>query len=442
LSLPVGNRGDDEAEAASGTGDGRRRPPACRAWAKEPMGMRAALIGPILALVAVAACGTWDRSPSAGPTRLEPSPTAAPASLAFVNGTLIDGAGHGAEPDAVIVVDGRRIAAAGPRDTVTIPDGTPIVDVAGGTILPGFINAHVHGSDDRRALATWAGSGVTTVRDLGSDRPQADLFAMRNEASQDPGLARLVAAGPMLTVPGGYGSLPVTSPSHARQTVTELLDAGADLVKVGIEDDLQGRRWTLIPIETLTAIVETAHARGVPVAAHVSRSRHVELALQAGVDDVVHMIVDELPDELAARMVRDGMQWVPTLELWQCVQTLHQVDWDDRAIASLRRFVAAGGSVALGTDFGGYRCAFDEGMPVTEIGLMREADMSPMQIIMAATRNAARVSNLGDALGTLEPGREADILVVAGNPLDDLGALADVRWVVHGGVVIRSPSGG
>ena len=362
------------------------------------------------------------------------------ASLVLVNGTLIDGTGSDPVFDAVMVIDGERISAVGTRDQIVVPLNTTIIDVQGATIMPGFINTHVHGAYDREALEEWAQSGVTTVRDLGivgNTGNSSDLFAFREEVSQDPRYARLVAVGPMVTVPGGYGSRPVTSPEHARQTINALLDDGADLIKIGIEDDLQGRKWSMLSAEEITAIVESAHARNVPVSAHISRSKHLELALQTGVDDVAHMIVDDLSDDLVARMIKYGVYWEPTLELWQCVSNLHQLSWDAQAIDNLRRFSQAGGKVALGTDYSGYSCDFDLGMPMSEINLMLQADMTPMQIIVAATKNAAQVCNLEDDIGTLEPGNIADILVVVGNPLENIHTLTDVQMVIHNGVIIR-----
>ncbi len=91
----------------------------------------------------------------------------------------------------------------------------------------------------------------------------------------------------------------------------------------------------------------------------------------------------------------------------------------------------------MGTDYSGYRCDFELGMPMSELDYMLQADMTPMQIIVAATKNAAHACNLEDKIGTLEPGKIADILIVAGVPLEDIQALADVQMVVHNGVVIR-----
>ena len=193
----------------------------------------------------------------------------------------------------------------------------------------------------------------------------------------------------------------------------------------------------MLSFEETLAIVESAHARNVPVSAHISRSAHLELALQTGVDDIAHMIVDDLSDDLISQMIEAEMYWEPTLELWQCVSELHQLSWNAQAIDNLRRFSEAGGKVALGTDYGGYRCDFDLGMPMSEIELMLQADMSPLQIIVAGTKNAAHVCNLGNEIGTLESGKIADILVVAGNPLEDIQALKDIMIVIHNGEIIR-----
>jgi imidazolonepropionase-like amidohydrolase len=131
--------------------------------------------------------------------------------------------------------------------------------------------------------------------------------------------------------------------------------------------------------------------------------------------------------------VNQGVYWVPTLELWHGVG--HGLG--DVAINNLHRFVKAGGLVALGTDFDGYNCPFDLGMPIREIRWMKQAGMTPMQIIVAATKNAARVCNLRDSIGTLEKGKIADLLIVKGNPLENLEALLNPRMVIHGGQIIR-----
>ena len=233
-----------------------------------------------LLLVLVSACASASPAADSGGESMRPTAV----TLALVNGTLIDGRGGEPIPDAVILIDGERIVAVG-VDVDIIPVDTPTIDVAGATILPGLINTHVHQAFDKIKLAAWAQAGVTTVRDLGNPGDPTDLFSFRDEASQDPLYARLIVVGPMLSTLGGYGGGFVTSPENARQIVNMLIDAGANLIKVAIEDDLQGRTWTIIPEQELAAIVDAAHTEGVVVSAHVSRSKHVDMALDAGIDD-------------------------------------------------------------------------------------------------------------------------------------------------------------
>ena len=238
-------------------------------------------------------------------------------------------------------------------------------------------------------------------------------------------------------MPWGAQGLTVTSPDDAREKTEQLLDDGADVVKVMMESGRTfGRQIPVLSQEEASAIVSVARARGVPVTAHAMDSTDLERALDAGVDDIAHMIWDDLTDELSERMVENDVYWVPTLELYRYVSADAQNDWDERAIANLRRFVVAGGKVALGTDFAGYATAFQLGMPMLEIEAMLQSGMSPMQIIVAATQNAAHVSNLGDQIGTLESGKIADILVVEGNPLKDIQALTDVIIVIRNGEII------
>jgi len=364
--------------------------------------------------------------------------------LALVNGQLIDGTGAEALPDAVVLVEGTRIAFVGLRQRVRVPAEAQVLDAEGATILPGLINAHVHAAYSESTLKAWAAGGVTTVRDLGNGGRRSELFALRGRVQAKPACARLVAAGPMVTVPGGYPIVPwgvsgltVTSVDDARQKVGALLDDGADMIKIALESGATfGREIPMLSPAEAAAIVALAHERGTLVSAHVTAARDVEVALDAGVDDLAHMVVDDLPDALIERAVAAGVYWVPTLELWDGVSRAQGIDLDRRAIRNLGRYVAAGGKVALGTDYAGYETAFQLGTPIREIELMLEAGMSPLQILVAATAKAAQVCNLGSEIGTLESGKRADILAVEGDPLQDMQALTRVRWVLRDGALI------
>ena len=170
-----------------------------------------------------------------------------------------------------------------------------------------------------------------------------------------------------------------------------------------------------------------------PVSVHVTAVMDLAKAVEYGFDEIAHMVGDDLDDEqLIARMVAANIYWVPTLELWSLYGLAPSTT------ANLRRFVSAGGKVALGTDYSGAPKTFQLGMPMLELELMQESGMTPMQIIVASTKNAAHVCNLDRSLGTLERGKAADVLVVNGDPMQDIHAFGNVRLVIHSGVVIRN----
>jgi len=359
--------------------------------------------------------------------------------MVLVGGCLINGTGADPIDDAAIAISDGRILYAGPRNAVEIPSTAEVRDISGLAILPGFVNAHVHRGLSIRNLEAWAQAGVTTVRDLGCN--EHDLATFRDVYPSEPKRARLVAAGPLITVPGGYPIVPfgggwtaiVTSEESARETGEALLDGGADLLKLALETGtVFERRIPVLSLEEARMLVRIAHGRGTVASAHITSTVDLDLALDAGADDLAHMAVDRLltTDEVE-RVVAEDVYWVPSLELWACAGSRAM------AVDNLSRFVNAGGQVALGSDFKGYTCDWDLGMPMTEIRLMSEAGMTPMQIIVAATAHGAHVCNLEHQIGTLEEGKIADLFVIEGDPLADLENLQRVRLVFRDGVVIR-----
>jgi imidazolonepropionase-like amidohydrolase len=364
--------------------------------------------------------------------------------LSLTNGILIDGTGADAVPNAAVVIQNGRILAAGPQAQMEIPANANIIDVQGKTILPGFINAHVHAAYNAWILKAWAKGGVTTVRDLGAFRPYTRAkFLTRDTLNANPKCARLYAVGSFINVKGGYPiaywgghAVTITSPEEARQAVNKLIDDGADAIKTAMESGYAFGQsgWPLLSQEEAAALVDTAHKRGKPVTAHVTSARDLDRALDAGVDEIAHMVVDELPEHLISRMVEAGTRWVPTLELWQRVSRIYPISYGSMAIKNLALFVEAGGEVVLGTDYAGApQVDFDLGMPIHEIEWMQEAGMTPMQTIVAATRNGARSCNAEGELGTLEAGKIADVLVVDGDPLADVHALTKARLILREG---------
>jgi imidazolonepropionase-like amidohydrolase len=300
--------------------------------------------------------------------------------------------------------------------------------------MPGFINAHVHRAYDEQNLENWLKAGVTTVRD---ESPLAtdDFLVKRDRLNKDPAHSRIVSASPILAPETGYGQDFFTSADTASKKVSQYITKGVDIIKFSIEDDMAGSTWTLPTYEEVKAIVDTAHGSGYKVSVHIGHERNLQWAIDAGVDDIAHMVVEPISEETAMQVVQKGIYWIPTLEIWNGVSRDYSLNWIDVAIENLSIFYKAGGKIALGTDFAGYEGSFDAGFPVTEVDLMKQAGMTPMDIIVAGTKNAAHVCGLDDTLGTIEEGKLADLFVVTGDPLAEKPNLT-VRMVIHGGKIV------
>ena len=334
--------------------------------------------------------------------------------------------------DAVILIERDEISAAGRGGEVTIPPGAEIVDARGLTILPGFIDAHVHiaFADPSEVVS----NGVTTARDLAWVPDEIWPLVRRSRADDFNG-PLLVAAGQMLTSEGGYPTRAswaapgtarvVRDPHDAASAVDEQVDNGAVIIKVALNRDAGP---TLQP-DTLRAIVNAAHDRGLRVTGHVTGIDELRKALDAGLDELAHvpMSSERIPDQMIDDMVEGDMTVVPTLSI--------RFARDQKvAIDNLRRFLAAGGRVVYGTDLGNEGPA--PGIDLREIQAMRRAGMSARDIIASATVGAARYMSL-DNTGVLTPGRDADIIAVRGDPLADIGALTDVQMVWRDGRRLR-----
>lgn len=377
------------------------------------------------------------------------SPTPAPPryDLVLRGGQLLDGSGGPPIADAAVAILGGRIAYAGPADGLAFSEDTPLRQLPGATIMPGFVNAHAHSwelRDDQ--LRLWTVAGVTTVRDLGG--PLEDLARRRDSlAAAADGSPRLLVAGPIVTVPDGhpiriYGPsnrvLTVFGPEDAAAKTAALLDGGADVIKIAVS----GRSdtgWPELSDAEIRAIAEAAHARGARVSAHIDRSVALRRAVLAGIDDAAHMPRDRMPDDVIAEMVSRGVGLVPTIDVYENLaeERGNAEEWRATILPlmydNLRRFVAAGGVLALGDDYGNPRVAL--GMPMNELSHWIAAGLTPSQVIAAATRGGALVCGLEDKIGLLQPGMAADILVVDGDPLQGLSALERVALVLRDGQV-------
>ncbi len=357
--------------------------------------------------------------------------------IVLKNCVLIDGTGASPRPSSEIMIKGDKLAKIADSGKIKIPGDAKVLDLKGAVVLPGFINAHVHGAYNSSNLQNWLNGGVTTVRDLGPIGTD-DFIKTRDELNKNNKNARIVSATPIMSPPGGYGGSDYyDSPEDARNKVLEYIDMGVDIIKFSIEDDLQGRQWTLPAYEEVKSIIDTAHSENKKTSVHIMHARNLRWAIDAGVDDVAHMVAEPVEPGIISDMVKKNIYWVPTLELIKGVSEMHSLDWDVVAIENLSKFYKAGGKIALGTDFGGYMCDFDKGFPETEVLLMQKAGMKNMDIIVAGTKNAAFVCGLGDEIGTIEEGKKADMLVVDGDPLSDIKVLFNANMVIHNGTIIE-----
>ena len=349
------------------------------------------------------------------------------ASYLIKNATIVPVIGE-MIPNGSLIIENGKITAIGLKGEVGIPPGIETIDLQGKTILPGFIDAHVHQAYSANNLSAWIQAGVTTVCDLGSSSDPF-YFTFRDATLTHPEYARIVAAGPIVTSPDGYPipawgpeiALEVSSPEDARLKVGELLDRGADIIKIALAGTLTK--------EEVTAITSLAHEHGTLELAHVDTVKELELAVDNGVDVATHMVIDRLPDELIQKMVAKDFTVIPTV----AVLAGYNESAKAQILANLQQFAAAGGKVALGDDYG--NPGIQLGMPIADIELMLQAGMTPIQVIVAGTKNAAHACNRQQELGTLEAGKIADILIIQGDPLEDIHALLNVQMVLRDGVV-------
>ncbi|HKK08331.1 MAG TPA: amidohydrolase family protein, partial [Gemmatimonadota bacterium] len=362
------------------------------------------------------------------------------------------------------------------------------VDAGGGWILPGFIDCHVHLTvevdDMMRLLATpfslpfyqaigymrrTLDAGVTTVRDAGG----ADLgMKTAVESGLVEGPRTLISITP-LTITGGhidfwlpsgnqlalFGGHPgrpdpvCDGVEEVRKKVREVLRAGADWIKVcstgGVMSPTDHPRFTQFTQEELEVMVqEGAFRNGVPVMAHAQGSEGIKNAVRAGIRSIEHGIY--LDEEVIELMLEHGTWLVPTLVAplgaleaaeekgtvpeWAIRKSREVVEAHRESIA---RAHEAGVPIAMGTDAG----VCPHGTNLREVGLMVEhAGLSPMDAIVATTGDAARCLGLEEEIGTLEPGKRADVVVAGADPLSDVGALADpdtIALVMKDGRVVK-----
>jgi imidazolonepropionase-like amidohydrolase len=338
--------------------------------------------------------------------------------------------------NATVVIKSRRIVAAGASSSVTVPADASRIDLPETTLLPGLIDAHVHlmlaGQPAANARATLA-AGFTTVQDLGAVT-YANL-ALRDAigAGRTDG-PRVIASGPWLGISGGicdFNGIGVRGADAFRQRVRDDVQHGADLIKVCVTgwltDAVNNQAKYEIGDDELSAAINEAHRLGKRVAAHAISEGGIDVAVRLGADLIVH---GGFPSaETVTVMKQRGILELPTLFSLSTGKPSEV----SALQTHMRKAAAAGLPIAFGTDAG----VIPHGANAREFEYLASIGLDPPSAIRAATLSAARAVGLPDDLGLLAPGRQADVIGVSGNPLEDLRVLQQVTFVMKEGKVFK-----
>jgi imidazolonepropionase-like amidohydrolase len=400
-------------------------------------------------------------------------------------GTLIDGKSDTPRRNQVIVIRGNRIESVGDAATAKVPPDATVVDLSKATVLPGLIDSHTHiflqGEDPaeggydvnilkypaslRAARATVSvrralEQGFTTLRDVETEGAGYGDVGIKQaiEGGYIPG-PRLFVATRAISTTGGYnlegyapeltmpkGAQIIDGPVEARKAAREQLDHGADWIKVYMTHrSWVGKNGELVSQPTLTldelkAIVDEAHGWGRKVACHAYSGIGLQRALDGGCDSIEHGL--QIGDAQIAQMVKQGTWYCPTIAVyytdWAPADT--EAGKRDRLRASVhedsfRKAMKAGVKIVYGTDIGGIPWT----QPIAqEFPQMTKLGMSPMDAIHSATSRAADMLDMSGQIGVLAPGAYADVIAIAGDPLQNIEELGRVQFVMKDGKVFKS----
>lgn len=378
-----------------------------------------------------------------------------------------------------VLTEGNYIVEVGPKESFSVPDNAVVLNLQGCTLLPGLIEGHSHLLLHPYNETTWNDqvlkesyaervaravmhakatleAGFTTVRDLGTEGAEyADLgIKTAIEKGVIPG-PRMIVAGPGIVATGSYGPKGFASHVHVPlgaeeadghddiyKIVRRQIGNGVDVIKVYAD-----YRWgpndeskPTFTIDELKLIVEIANSAGRPVVAHATTQEGMLRAIMAGVQTIEHG--DNGTPEIFALMKQRGIALCPTLYAAYAISLYR--GWDElsplpdrikQKMKSFKQALMSGVTVCAGGDAG----VFPHGQNVRELELMVAFGMPAIEVLRSATAINARVFGIDDKVGKVSKGLLADLLIVQGNPIEDIGALRQVRYVFKGGKVVRSP---
>jgi imidazolonepropionase-like amidohydrolase len=398
--------------------------------------------------------------------------------IAIRCGRLFDGKTQALQEKALLLVQGDRIQALG--QFLEVPPGAKVIDLGQSTVMPGLIDCHthmfLHGIPYEEALlkkslqyrAIWASvaarrtllAGFTSIRDVETEGAEYGDVALRDAINDGIVIGpRMQCATRALSITGGYSpygySPDVVIPKGVqiadgvegvRKAVREQLSHGADLIKIYIDHRRRGTpnpdmlmAWPTFSLEEVKVIVEEAAKVNAHVAAHVYASAPAQTAIKAGVKSLEHGIY---LDEPTFRMMNEkGVYWVPTLMAYLQFMDDPKVTPEQRRLMTgtterhretFQRALKLGVKIAFGSDLdGSHENAGQEFVWMVRYG------MPPLQALKSATSGAAELLGWQDRLGSLEPGKLADVVAVNGNPVEDITAMTRVTLVMKNGVVYK-----
>ncbi len=399
-----------------------------------------------------------------------------PGHTVLVGRRLIDGTGSAPIENPAVLIQGSRITAVGKQGDITVPQDANKLDYGDKVLLPGLIDCHVHlcmsaddnplarlyeDSDDMLLLRAAKNArlalkaGVTTLRDCGGRNGVTFSIreAMKKNIINGP---RLMLSGRPLTITGGHCFFlngEADGVDGVRKAVRQLIKEGADFLKMmasgGGMTPSTIKKLPYYTVEELTVAADEAHRLGRKIAAHCHSTKSIEDVLEAGIDTIEHASFLS-PDDgqrrfepaIAERIVASGTYVCPTISAGRKAirpekrtdeyKSRLQVDMQDSRLALMYR---AGVKIIAGTDAGVRYTAFDNYPLCLELAVA--GGMTNMQAIQSGTGIAAEALGISNMVGTVQPGKEADIIAVDSDPLEDISALWDVDMVMKAGELIH-----